>query len=292
MIYLILSILSASIISIAIRFSKNHVKNKVMMFLTNYVVCMICAIFFLTNIDSIPKEELSFPIWFGIIMGFFYLVTFLFYEFNIRKNGVILSNIFSKLGTIIPVIVTFVFFNEAPKPLKIIGIVLAVIAVVIMNLELKKKPVELEEDENKKEDTTINVAYIFLILFFLLSGIADSTTTVFNHMSIPELNGFFLLFVFGSAFMFALILLIIKHEKISIYDILFGLVIGVPNYFSSFFTLKALETVPAQIVYPTFCVGTIMIVTLFGVLAFKERLKLKDYIGILIIIAALILLNI
>ena len=292
MIYLILSILSASIISIAIRFSKNHVKNKVMMFLTNYVVCMICAIFFLTNIDSIPKEELSFPIWFGIIMGFFYLVTFLFYEFNIRKNGVILSNIFSKLGTIIPVIVTFVFFNEAPKPLKIIGIVLAVIAVVIMNLELKKKPVELEEDENKKEDTTINVAYIFLILFFLLSGIADSTTTVFNHMSIPELNGFFLLFVFGSAFIFALILLVIKHEKISIYDILFGLVIGVPNYFSSFFTLKALETVPAQIVYPTFCVGTIMIVTLFGVLAFKERLKLKDYIGILIIIAALILLNI
>ena len=292
MIYLILSILSASIISIVIRFSKNHVKNKVMMFLTNYVVCMICAIFFLTNIDSIPKEELSFPIWFGIIMGFFYLVTFLFYEFNIRKNGVILSNIFSKLGTIIPVIVTFVFFNEAPKPLKIIGIVLAVIAVVIMNLEFKKKTIELEEDENKKEDTTINVVYIFLIIFFLLSGVTDSATTVFNHMSIPELNGFFLLFVFGSAFIFALILLIIKHEKISIYDVLFGVIIGVPNYFSSFFTLKALETVPAQIVYPTFCVGTIMIVTLFGVLAFKERLKLKDYIGILIIIAALILLNI
>lgn len=292
MIYLILSILSASIISIAIKFSKNHVKNKVMMFLTNYVVCMICAIFFLTNIDSIPKEELSFPIWFGIIMGFFYLVTFLFYEFNIRKNGVILSNIFSKLGTIIPVIVTFVFFNEAPKPLKIIGIVLAVIAVVIMNLEFKKKTIELEEDENKKEDATINVVYIFLIIFFLLSGVTDSATTVFNHMSIPELNGFFLLFVFGSAFIFALILLIIKHEKISIYDVLFGVIIGVPNYFSSFFTLKALETVPAQIVYPTFCVGTIMIVTLFGVLAFKERLKLKDYIGILIIIAALILLNI
>ena len=289
MIYLILSILSASIISIAIRFSKNHVKNKVMMFLTNYVVCMICAIFFLTNIDSIPKEELSFPIWFGIIMGFFYLVTFLFYEFNIRKNGVILSNIFSKLGTIIPVIVTFVFFNEAPKPLKIIGIVLAVIAVIIMNLDFKKKPNETEE---QNESSTINVVYIFLILFFLLSGVADSATTVFNHMSIPELNGFFLLFVFGSAFIFALILLIIKHEKISIYDVLFGVIIGVPNYFSSFFTLKALETVPAQIVYPTFCVGTIMIVTLFGVLAFKERLKLKDYIGILIIIAALILLNI
>ena len=292
MLYLILSILSASTISITIRFSKNHVKNKVMMFLTNYVVCMICSIFFLTNINSIPKEELSFPIWFGIIMGFFYLVTFLFYEFNIRKNGVILSNIFSKLGTILPVIVTFVFFNEAPKPLKIIGIVLAVIAVVIMNLEFKKKTIELEEDENKKEDTTINVVYIFLIIFFLLSGVTDSATTIFNHMSIPELNGFFLLFVFGSAFIFALILLIIKHGKISIYDVLFGVIIGVPNYFSSFFTLKALETVPAQIVYPTFCVGTIMIVTLFGVLAFKERLKLKDYIGILIIIAALILLNI
>ena len=31
---------------------------------------------------------------------------------------------------------------------------------------------------------------------------------------------------------------------------------------------------------------------IIGVIAFKEKLKIKDYIGILIIIAALILLNI
>ena len=292
MVYLIFAIMTAPVITVAMRLSNGRVKSKTMMFLANYATCILCSLFFLNISESIPKEEYTFPLWYGIIMGFFFLVTFLFYEFNIRKNGVILSNIFSKLGKIIPVIVTMIFFNELPTPLKIIGIVLSVIAIIIMNIDFKKKD-DIENTENPLSDKkSFNPAYLLLVIFLLFSGICDSSTTVFKHISIPELNGFFLLSIFGSAFIFSLILLIIKREKIGLTDPLFGLIIGIPNYFSSFLTLKALETIPAQVVYPTLCVGSILVVTIFGVIMFKEKLKFKDYIGALIIIAALIILNI
>lgn len=296
MLYLILAISTAPIITVAFRLSNKYIKNKMMMFFVNYLSCSICALFFLNNLSEYSNEELTFPIWFGIVMGIFFLITFLFYEFNIRKNGIILSNIFSKLGKIVPVIITLIMFNEVPTRLKIIGIILSIIAVIIMNIEFKRKEDPsndcLEEDNEEKERRGVNASFIFLIIFLLLSGITDSSTTIFKHMSVKELNGFFLLFVFGSAMFLSLIILIIKHQKIGLSDIIFGLIIGIPNYFSSFFTLKALESIPAQVVYPSYCVGSILIITIIGVIAFKEKLKIKDYIGILIIIAALILLNI
>ena len=68
--------------------------------------------------------------------------------------------------------------------------------------------------------------------------------------------------------------------------------IGVPNFFSSRFLLGALGEIPAVVVYPTFCVATILLVTLTGVMVFKEKLKTKQWIALGIILAALVLLNI
>ena len=98
--------------------------------------------------------------------------------------------------------------------------------------------------------------------------------------------------IFSSALVLSLVILLIKHQSISYKDILFGIFIGIPNYFSSFFLLNALKSIDAIIVYPTYSVSTIVIITLVGVLFFKEKLKINEIIGMSIIIASIILLNI
>ena len=47
-----------------------------------------------------------------------------------------------------------------------------------------------------------------------------------------------------------------------------------------------------MIVYPTFNVAGLMVVTLAGVLFFKEKLRKTQWIALFIIAAALVLLNI
>ena len=67
---------------------------------------------------------------------------------------------------------------------------------------------------------------------------------------------------------------------------------GVPNFFSAKFLLMSLRYLPAVIVYPTFSVATILVVTLAGVCFFKERLRKKQWVAMVGILAALVMLNI
>ena len=66
-----------------------------------------------------------------------------------------------------------------------------------------------------------------------------------------------------------------------------------PNYLSARFLLLALAAMPdlAVVVYPTFSVGTIIAVTLVGVLAFREKLNVRKLIALGMILGALVLLN-
>lgn len=283
MFYLILAILSSSLISIIMKLSKNHVNNKIMMFVTNYIVCTICSLFFIGNLDGIENNEYIFPIWFGILTGFGYLGCFLLLELNIRKNGVVLSSTFSKLGLLVPIFIAIIFYHEIPSILKIIGIILAIIAIIIMNIEFKKKDIDSKG---------FNIMNLLLILLLLFGGLTDASSTIFEHTSDFKLKGLFLSIIFSSALFISLIILVILHRKISIKDILFGLGIGIPNYFSSFFLLNSLNSLDAVIVYPTYSVSSIVIITLVGVLFFKEKLKLNEIIGMVIIIGSIALLNI
>ena len=71
----------------------------------------------------------------------------------------------------------------------------------------------------------------------------------------------------------------------------FGVLLGIPNFLSSLFLLKALSTVPGVIAFPSYSVATILVVALAGLLFFRERLTKKQMVGGLLICIALVLLN-
>ena len=82
-----------------------------------------------------------------------------------------------------------------------------------------------------------------------------------------------------------------KGERLGWKELGFGLLLGVPNFLSSLFLLKALATVPAVIAFPTYSVATILVVALAGLLIFREKLSKKQVIGSFLICVALVLLN-
>ena len=84
---------------------------------------------------------------------------------------------------------------------------------------------------------------------------------------------------------------IARRQSLTGSDLLFGLLIGAPNYFSSRFLLLSLNDVPAVIAYPTYSVGTIVLIALLGVWLFHERLSRRQTLAMGMILAALALLN-
>ena len=75
-------------------------------------------------------------------------------------------------------------------------------------------------------------------------------------------------------------------------EFLVGIMIGIPNYFCSMMLLKAVTQLPAFLVYPSYSVGAILIVSLVSVLILHDTMSRKQRTGCGIILLALVFLNI
>ena len=276
MFYLILAILCSSSLSIFTRMSEKTVKNNYSLLAVNYMACLLLAIFN-TGIKNffIQEEGMFFTIVLGIINGFLYLYSLILLQKNIKNNGIILTSLFNKLGILIPVLMSILLFHEIPTILQITGIVIAIIAIIYMNY-------------NKNELNKINFSLLYMLL---MAGITDSMSKIFEEFGNPVLSDQFLLYTFSSALIFCMIVVFVNKQRFTLEEIKYGLCMGIPNYLSSKFLLLALHQILAVIVYPTFSVGTIITITLAGLLLFKEKMTMIQVIAMIAIMISLVLLN-
>ena len=125
----------------------------------------------------------------------------------------------------------------------------------------------------------------------LIGGMGDGMSKVYEVYGNPGLQNIFLFFTFLAALLLCLVLVRSKAERIGIKELGYGAALGIPNFFSSLFLLKSLDTVAAVIAFPTFSVAVILVVAVAGVLAFRERLSRRQIVGGILICIALALLN-
>ena len=264
--------------SIVMRTSEKYTKGNHGMLAVNYVICVIMAAFYTGFGNLFPKTEgIGFTLGLGAGTGVIYLVGLLLVQLNIQKNGVVLTSIFQKLGLIVQVLISIIFFKEQPEIIQVIGIAICLVAVIMINFE--------------KEQTAINFK-LGLLLILLTSGLCDGMSKIHEELGNPLLADHFLFYTFGMALLLCVILILVKKETFGWRDIGFGILLGVPNYFSASFLLKALNDIAAVIVFPTFSVATVVVITLTGLLVFKEKLSKKQWIAMGLILVALVLLNI
>ncbi|MBO5837128.1 MAG: EamA family transporter, partial [Oscillospiraceae bacterium] len=177
-------------------------------------------------------------------------------------------------GLLVPFVLSVTLFREMPSAVQIAGFFIALFAIVMINWEKGGKRFGFG-----------------LILMLLVNGSADVMAKFFRVYGVGS-EETYLLITFGTAFVLCSALAIFKKERPGYKELLYGALIGIPNFFSSKFFLGALQKLPAVVVYPTVNVAAMLIVTLVGVLVFRERLRKLQWFALAAIIAALVLLNI
>ena len=276
MINLILAICSSAMVAIVMRFAQPKVANPTGLLAGNYIVCTLFALGLSMPALAGSLQGLPLATGLGLINGFIYLGGFALMQWSTRHNGVVLSSIFMKLGILVSMLISVVWFRELPTVLQVAGFVLAVTAIIVINYS---------------KGTSLSRGSWVLILMLCMSGMGDVMSKVYEVYGNADIENLFLFFTFASALVLCILLMAYKKERLGVLELGYGALLGIPNFLSSLFLLKALSSVPGVIAFPTYSVATILVVALAGLLFFREKLEKKQIIGAVLICVALVLLN-
>lgn len=287
MIYLILSILLNAYLGIAfVIFNKKNI-DLYQAIVFNYWVCVITGSLVLGNFP-INVEAIQAP-WFkwSIAMGFLFITVFNLIAISSIKAGVTITQTANKLSLVIPVILSYLLYKDQMPAVKVIGIIVALIAVYFV----VKKDRESDSTSKSKE-------FMLPVILFLGSGIIDSLTTYVQKTFLTSneisntylISGFFTAGCFGAISL--AILFIQKKKKFEIKNLVAGIVLGVPNYFSIYYLVKALQSplLSSSATIPINNVGVLLVVSLVGIFFFKEKLNRLNYVGIALTLLAILLI--
>ena len=281
MLYLILAIASSALVSICMRLCERHVRGNMVMFTANYAICLAISLMYMKGFRLFVREDgMAWAAGLGIVSGFLYLAGFALLQMNIRHNGVILSSAAMKLGgVLVPVLLALAIFRERMAWTQVAGVVLAIAAVLLMNAE-------------RGGARAAGGKLHWLLVLLLASGVTDAMANIYEKTGSAALQDHYLFYTFLAALLSALAMALIKRQAWRAKDMLCGLLIGIPNYFSARFLLLALGSVPAVVTYPVYSVGTMIVITTTGVLAFHEKLSGRKKLALALVLAVLVLMNV
>jgi len=255
----------------------------------NYCTAAICGFIFLPDHYTVTSGAFISQPWFPLSMflGAMFITVFNLTSLTTINFGVSTASVAAKLGLVFPVIFAFFLYNEAFSVLKLVGILFAFAAVVLSSI--KEKPAG---------NTAVRTALTFLpYAVFIGNGACDSVTQFANkrflmHEGIAE----FAMFIFVAAGAIGLVILgfmlISKKSTLNAKSIIGGIALGIPNYLSFLFLLKALATLSwgSSVIFPVSNLGTVAVATLVSFVVFKEKISKINLAGLAFAAVAIILI--
>ena len=284
MINLLLAIVFSSLLYIIFKLYSKYEVNTFQAIVFNYIFAFLVGIS--VSDEKLEIQDLPNKPWLigSIILGALFILVFNILGKTSQENGVSVASVSSKMSMIIPILFGIFFFKETITFEKITGIIIALIAVYFTS---------------KKETGKIEVKnFIFPILLFFGAGIVDTSMNYLQHTYLKDSEiALFSATTFLVAFIFGILIFIIKsikdNFKLNIKNIVGGLFLGIPNYYSMYFLIKALQSknLESAAVFTLINIGIILLSTFFGILLFKEKLLKQNYFGIALAIIAVILVT-
>ncbi|MBB6680863.1 DMT family transporter [Aequorivita sp. 609] len=275
MIALLFSILSSTMIFVVFKLFSRFKINTFQALTFNYVTACICGIILQKNsikFSEVPQFE-WFP--FALGLGGLFILVFNLMAITTQRSGLSVVSVATKMSVVIPILFGLLYYKESLGFFKIIGIILALVAVYLASIKTK-------------DGIKIKLSnFIFPVLVFLGSGTIDTTIKYLEGEFIAKNDiPIFSATIYAMAGLIGFAILIFQlvkgSFKFEFKNLFGGIALGIPNYFSVYFLVEALRSniLESSGVFTVNNVAIVMTSTMLGILLFKEKLLRKNWIGI------------
>ena len=286
MIYLALSILSSTIIFINFKLFDKYKINILQAIVVNYCIAFITGI--IAYDGTVKINQITSLDWFNftLVLGTLFIIVFNLMAITTQRSGLSVVSVATKMSVVIPVLFGLIYYKESLNGIKLLGIIVALIAVYLTSNK-SKKGIQIEKK-----------SILLPILVFLGSGVIDTSIkfledTYVAYNDVPLFSATIFLAAALVGFFIIGIKIIKRDFKFEFKNIIAGICLGVPNYFSIYFLVKTLQSDIFES-SGIFAINNVSIVTLStfaGILLFKEKITRKNWIGIFLALLSIILIS-
>lgn len=283
MIPLLLSIASSSIIFVIFKLFRKFEIDTFQAIVFNYLTAFVIGMSLYGN--AWKPEFLADTNWMiaAVLCGILFISIFFVMGSSSQLNGVASTSVAVKMSMAASLVGMILIFGTPLNVFNAGGILLAIIGVFLVSY-------------SKTEKVS---AIWMLICLFLGSGLLDLTLYYIQHSVLNGMpNSIFSAIGLGTAGVFGISVLsykwIAKKSQFAWKNVIAGILLGIPNYFSIYLLMLSYSTTGWNdvTVLSITNVSVVIISSTIGFLAFKEKLTSRKLIGLISAIFAITLLYI
>ena len=240
----------------------------------NYLAAFSCGTSLYGN--QITKNIFVHREWmvWAVICGALFISLFFLMGKSSQNNGLSLTTVVVKMSMAFSMILMIIIYHETLTLYKIAAILLALVGIFF----LSKEKQNAEKKNNDK---------ILLIILFIGCGLLDFVLNYVQNFKLQHISSsLFSAFGLGLAGVIGCLILILKSfkskEKITLKNIIAGILLGVPNYFSIFYLIHSYEVIdlPDSTILALLNVLSVLASLIAGYFIFKEKITKLKAIGI------------
>ena len=285
MIYIAISIILFNILVVFFKLFEKYNIDNLQALISNYFISALLSLLLLSENDNIQSSFESEWFIHAIILGTLFISIFNIYALGIQKIGIATSSVINKMSFVVPVVFSIIFYENEVFSLSILfGVLLALLGIY------------LSSTNNSSFNFDKKYFWIILIIFFG-QGFVDIVLNDSKFYIPKDENILFFLILFISATTAGILILFAKKQisHIKIKNLLWGAIFGIPNFFSIFYFLKALQSDyfidKSYLIFPLTSVGIVVTTTFLGMLIYKEILTKRNLIGITIAVISILIIS-
>ena len=284
MLYLLATILLNVVISVIIKLFSRYDINALQAIVANYVVCVVTGCLFMGSMPFTAAAVGSSWFPWALLMGAGFISIFNLMAYSTRIDGITTTTIANKLSLVIPVLFSLIVYREHAGIGKIVGIVLAFPAVYLTS--------RVTGDDNKPQNL------FWPAILFAGSGSLDTIMNYVqqNHLTTPNDQALYTVFCFAVAGSLGVLLMatlvVLKKIKLQWRNLIAGICLGIPNYFSIYFFIRALNSdfLQSSASIPVMNIGILVASSLTALLVFREKANALRYTGLVLSVIAILLI--
>jgi drug/metabolite transporter (DMT)-like permease len=284
MFYLIATILLNAVLFVFFKLFPRFKINSLQAIVANYWTCVVVGSMLYGSFPvGAHSVYYSWLPW-SVLMGCMFISIFNLVAYSTIKDGITTATVANKLSLVIPVIFSLFLYDEKLTIVKIIGILIAFPAVYLTT--------RVKEEGKKGQDL------FWPALLFLGSGLLDTLVKFVENNYLQDVESLvpFTIHTFATAGTIGVVLVAILamrgKTKLHYRNIIAGIFLGIPNYFSIYYLVKLLSSdmMQSSAAIPVNNIGIVLACALCGILLFKEKAPATRIIGLVLSVAAILLI--